>query len=72
MATAMLAARKRDLVQELNRYIEQKKQYTLDVQSRTALMGEKGLVHRELSASEKMDGAPRTVMAPLLGLTVRV
>ena len=53
MATAALAARKKDLVEELNRYIDQKKQYTLSTQSRNA--GDKVPV-KELSPSEKMDG----------------
>ena len=56
MATATLAARKKDLVQELNRYIEQKKQYTLSAQSRAP--GEQGAPLRELSPAEKRDGAP--------------
>lgn len=56
MATAALAARKKDLVQELNRYIEQKEQYTQGAQSRNASAGAKGPV-KELSPSEKRDGA---------------
>ena len=56
MPTAALAARKKDLVLELNRYIEQKKQYSTDAQTRSALLGGKGGTERELSPSEKIDG----------------
>ena len=55
MPTAVLAMRKKDLVQELNKFVEQKKLYSTDAQSRTALLG-KGGIERELTPSEKIDG----------------